>query len=111
MTGRSRGLFKHYDDLRDQAEAAEEAATAATIRGGRPEEIQVYSEDIASEILLSCPCFGVAFIRNRLIQSGPSGCTPPFVDIKTKGLSQYRFLILKPATFNLMSTKVSVQPT
>ena len=39
VTGR--GLFKHYDDLRDQAEAAEEAATAAIVSGGRSAEIQV----------------------------------------------------------------------
>ena len=36
MTGR--GLFRHYDDFRDQAEAAEEAASTAVIR---PEEMQV----------------------------------------------------------------------
>ena len=45
VTGR--GLFKHYDDLRDQAEAAEEAVSAGLmgtlidLGGNRPEEIQV----------------------------------------------------------------------
>ena len=29
----------------------------------------------------------------RHVQCGPSGCTLPFVDIKTKVLSQYRLLI------------------
>ena len=28
------------------------------------------------------------------LQCGPSGCPPPFVDIKTKVLSQYSLLIL-----------------
>ena len=39
VTGR--GLFKHYDDLRDQAEAAEEATASAIVSGVRPEELQV----------------------------------------------------------------------
>ena len=36
VTGR--GLFKHYDDLRDQAEAA----ASAIVSGVSPEELQVW---------------------------------------------------------------------
>ena len=48
----------------------------------------------------------------NVIQGGPSGCTLPFVEIKTKVPSQYSLLTPKVqnATLNLMSTKCSVQP-
>ena len=64
VTGR--GLFKHYDDLRDQAEAAEEAATSAIIGGVRPEELQVCSAiDLLSGIQ---PYISLVFVSKSSIQ-------------------------------------------
>ena len=64
VTGR--GLFKHYDDLRDQAEAAEEAATSAIIGGVRPEELQVCAIDLLSGIKSSNPIRDPSFSKPNI---------------------------------------------
>ena len=70
---------------------------------GREPEVRRHLQGMSNARARNLAVEYVDYILSRNLQGRPSGCTLPFVEIKTKVSSLYRELIMPPGVMSLVS--------